>query len=34
VFADGHARSLTEAVSPGVFEGLATIAGGEDVGEW
>lgn len=33
-FADGHARPLTDAVSPAVLEGLATIAGGEDVGEW
>jgi prepilin-type processing-associated H-X9-DG protein len=33
-FADGHARSLTDAVSPTLFEALATIAGGEDVGEW
>lgn len=30
-FADGSVRSLSEAVSPTVFEALATIAGGEDV---
>ncbi len=33
-FADGHVRPLTNAVSPAVFEGLATVAGGEDVGPW
>jgi prepilin-type processing-associated H-X9-DG protein len=33
-FADGHVRGLTEAVSSQVFEGLATIAGGEEVGPW
>jgi prepilin-type processing-associated H-X9-DG protein len=31
-FADGHAGSLTSHISPTIFEGLATIAGGEDVG--
>jgi prepilin-type processing-associated H-X9-DG protein len=33
-FADGHVRPLTDAVSPAVFEGIATVAGGEPVGEW
>jgi prepilin-type processing-associated H-X9-DG protein len=33
-FADGHARGLTDAVSASVLEGLATVAGGEDVGQW
>jgi prepilin-type processing-associated H-X9-DG protein len=31
LFADGSVRSLTPAVSPEVFEALATIAGGEEV---
>jgi hypothetical protein len=33
LFADGSLRALTGAVAPQVFESLATIAGGEDVGE-
>jgi Protein of unknown function (DUF1559) len=32
IFADGSCRPFTGAVSPGVFEALATIAGGEEVG--
>jgi prepilin-type processing-associated H-X9-DG protein len=31
LFADCSVRSFSEAVSPQVFEALATIAGGEDV---
>jgi prepilin-type processing-associated H-X9-DG protein len=34
LFADGHIRPLSDAVSPTLFEALATIAGGEQVGEW
>jgi prepilin-type processing-associated H-X9-DG protein len=33
LFADGSVRPFTAAVSPQVFEALATIAGGEHVGE-
>jgi hypothetical protein len=33
LFVDGSVRSLTNAIKPEVFEALATIAGGEDVGE-
>jgi len=33
LFADGSARPFTVSVSPGVFEALATIAGGEQVDE-
>ena len=32
VYADGSIRGLTESVSPAVFEALATIAGGEEIG--
>jgi hypothetical protein len=32
VFADGSVRFLTQSISPRIFEALATIAGGEEVG--
>jgi prepilin-type processing-associated H-X9-DG protein len=32
LFADGSARFLKESISPEVFQALATIAGGEEVG--
>jgi hypothetical protein len=33
--ADGWVRFLTESVSPHILEALATIAGGEEVGnDW
>jgi hypothetical protein len=34
LFADASVRPLTDSVSPKVFEALATIAGGEEVGPW
>jgi hypothetical protein len=34
VFADGSVRPLADSVSREVFEALATIAGGEEVGPW
>ena len=33
LFADGSVRCLTDSVRPEVFEALATLAGGEDVGQ-
>jgi hypothetical protein len=34
LFADASVRPLTDSVSPKLFEALATIAGGEEVGPW
>ena len=33
LFADGSVRFLHETIDPKVFEGLSTIAGGEEVGD-
>jgi prepilin-type processing-associated H-X9-DG protein len=33
LLADGSARSISESISPQVFEALATIAGGDKIGD-